>query len=352
MYLKIQTWFPYNVQIYINGREYLSKLYDKNDIDFTMFNNSFSFLSNFDKAQKIADEVLNQKISSSFDGMIKKINPHTKNIEETMNHTYYWCIEACEYATDITFKTRKDLESFYKKLVETSFYSFNSEDIYSFFGRNIKHMCKYTGDIVSDLRNRYQGYRIKFKTRSNQIKMYDKANSLRIEVTINDPKEFKILKYDEDSGEIKKWVPMGKSISNLYRYAEISKAIINRFINALPEFELSNIHLDDLKKISKAIEIKGRRYSCFNVFDETTLQLFKAISSGDFLINGFTNKDIRQLVYSCDEERIRNKTTRLLSKLKSHKLIKKVYKKNKYYLTDQGRYICSSLFSYVNYTLA
>ena len=29
MFLKIQTWFPYNVQIYINGREYLSKIFDK-----------------------------------------------------------------------------------------------------------------------------------------------------------------------------------------------------------------------------------------------------------------------------------------------------------------------------------
>ena len=32
MYLKIQTWFPYNVQIYINGREYLSKLLNKDNI--------------------------------------------------------------------------------------------------------------------------------------------------------------------------------------------------------------------------------------------------------------------------------------------------------------------------------
>ena len=42
MYLKIQTWFPYNVQIYINGREYLSKLLDKNNIKYEMYNNSFS----------------------------------------------------------------------------------------------------------------------------------------------------------------------------------------------------------------------------------------------------------------------------------------------------------------------
>lgn len=55
MYLKIQTWFPYNVQIYINGREYLSKLLDKNNIKYEMYNNSFSYIEDFSKAQELAD---------------------------------------------------------------------------------------------------------------------------------------------------------------------------------------------------------------------------------------------------------------------------------------------------------
>ena len=80
MYLKIQTWFPYNVQIYINGREYLSKILDKNNIKYEMYNNSFSYIENFDKAQELANNILNQKISDSFDGLIKDINPLLPNI--------------------------------------------------------------------------------------------------------------------------------------------------------------------------------------------------------------------------------------------------------------------------------
>ena len=55
MFLKIQTWFPYNVQIYINGREYLSKLLDKNNIKYEMYNNSFSYIKDFNKAQELAN---------------------------------------------------------------------------------------------------------------------------------------------------------------------------------------------------------------------------------------------------------------------------------------------------------
>ena len=71
--------------------------------------------------------------------------------------------------------------------------------------------------------------------KSNSIKMYDKFSCLRIEMTINDPKEFKIYKdvNHRDGITSKRWVPMGKSISILYRYTEISKAVNRRFLDSL-----------------------------------------------------------------------------------------------------------------------
>lgn len=353
MYLKIQTWFPYNVQIYINGREYLSKILDKNNIRYDMYNNSFSYIEDFDKAQKLADNILNQKISDSFDGLVEKINVHLPKIKEIFSHSYYWCIDQCEFATDINFKSRNDLNLFYKTLVETTYFTFSSEDIYSFFGRNISRIHNFSkGEIVSDLRHRYQGYRIKFKINNNQIKMYDKGNNLRIEVTINNPKDFKVLKIEEnnETGEIeetKKWVPMGKSIANLYRYVEISKNITKRYIEALPDINIKEVPLNDIKKISSKKVINNRSYSSFNILSENTLNLFSEISKGEYLINGFNNKMIRKNIFiNSENQSIINKTTRLLSKLRAHGIIKKVASKNKYYLTTDGRKIINSILIY------
>ena len=338
MYLKIQTWFPYNVQIYINGREYLSKLLDKNNIKYEMYNNSFSYIEDFSKAQELADDILNKKISDSFDGLIKQINIHLPKIEKIFSHSYYWCIDQCEFATDINFKSRDDLSLFYKTLVETAYFTFSSEDIYSFFGRNVSRIYKFSkGEIVSDLRNRYQGYRIKFKINNNQIKMYDKGNNLRIEVTINNPKDFKVLKEKEKIIEHKTlekekvWVPMGKSISNLYRYVEISKSIT---------------------KLSSSITINNRKYTGFNILEKDTLKIFSIISKGEYLINGFSNKSIRNQYFEGDiTSKEINKLTRLLSKLKAHGIIKKVARKNKYYLTTKGRKITNSILIYTRKTL-
>lgn len=359
MYLKIQTWFPYNVQIYINGREYCSKLFDKKSIKYEMYNNSFSYIDDFEKAQKIANSILNQKISDSFDGLVSNINNHLPNIEKIFSHSYYWCIDQCEFATDINFKSRNDLSLFYKTLVETSYFTFSSEDIYSFFGRNVSRIHTFTnGEIVSDLRHRYQGYRIKFKINNNQIKMYDKGNNLRIEVTINNPKDFKVLKtiQNDETGEItetKEWIPMGKSIVNLYRYVEISKNITKRYIDALPEIDIENkVPISDIKKLSSSIIVNERKYTGFNILSEDTTNLLSLISSGEYLINGFSNKMIRTKYFNNNiTQKDINKMTRLLSKLKAHGIIKKVARKNKYYLTTKGRKITNSILVYTRKNL-
>jgi len=355
MFLKIQTWFPYNVQIYMNGREYMSKLLSKNNIPYEMYNNSFSYLGDFSKAQELADSILDKKISDSFDGMIKKINCLLPAIEEIFSHSYYWCIDQCEFATDINFKSREDLSIFYKTLVETSFFTFSSNDIYSFFGRRLDRIHTFTkGEIVSDLRHRYQGYRIKFKINSNQVKMYDKGNNLRIEVTINNPKEFKILKTKEamEGGKIvqtKKWVPMGKSVANLYRYIEISRAITKRYIEALPAIGTDKVPIKDIESISVSKVINGRKYSGFNLLSKEIISLFRAIGSGDFIINGFDNKTIRSRVYEySDRPKTINKTTRMFSKLIAHGIIKKVPRKNRYYLTARGRCITNAVLLFIN----
>ena len=186
--------------------------------------------------------------------------------------------------------------------------------------------------------------------------MYDKGNNLRIEVTINNPRDFKILKNetDEETGEVvgRKWVPMGKSIANLYRYVEICKAITNRFINALPAVDADRLPVKAVAGISSRKEVGGRPYSAFNVLNAETLDLFAALSDGAYVISGFDNKLLRRKLFVDSESKSAiNKTTRTIGKLRAHGLIKKVPKKHRYYVTAGGRKIIDSILLYTNRTL-
>jgi len=85
--------------------------------------------------------------------------------------------------------------------------------------------------------------------------MYDKGNNLRIEVTINNPKDFKIPKVKEkvQDGEIvqsTEWVPMGKSIANLYRYVEISSSITKRYLSAIPDIPMDKVPEKEVLSVS------------------------------------------------------------------------------------------------------
>ena len=146
-------------------------------------------------------------------------------------------------------------------------------------------------------------------------KMYNKGNNLQIEVTINNPKDFKILKTKEkvQEGKIiqtKEWVPMRKSIANLYRYVEISKAITKRYLAAMPEVDTDKVPEKEIMDVSAPKERNGRRYSGFNLLSRETITVLSAIASGDFILNGFDNKSIRRRVYeNSDTPQTINKTT-------------------------------------------
>ena len=53
MYFKVQTWFPFNVQLYINGREYICTQLDKEGIKYERYNNSLVDIDNIERAQEI-----------------------------------------------------------------------------------------------------------------------------------------------------------------------------------------------------------------------------------------------------------------------------------------------------------
>ena len=346
MHVKIQTWFPFLIQVYINGREMMKHTFDENGIKYKMHDNSFIEISDISKAQELVDKFDSKKLCRQLDYFANKINPYLNIVKDTFNHEYFWCIDQCEYATDVMFKSREALEDIYPSLVEHAFYDFKCTDVFSFLGRKLH--SKFQGEVVSDYRKRSEGWRIKHRMKSNSIKMYDKHSVLRIEMTINDPKEFKVYKKVEHKNGTTsmKWSPMGKSISNMYRYAEVSRAANFKYLEALKGIIPKKSVEAEINAVCRKKIIKDKSFSGFNVWEEKTFELFTELSNGSYLIRGFTNQDIRRSLYpkkQADLKVNRNRTTRLFAKLRAHGLIKKVPHSFRYYLTEKGRRIFSAL---------
>ena len=71
MHVKIQTWFPFMVQVYINGREMMKNVFDENNITYTMYDNSFLSIDENEKAQQLADQFNSKKLCR----MGRKLDP-------------------------------------------------------------------------------------------------------------------------------------------------------------------------------------------------------------------------------------------------------------------------------------
>lgn len=91
------------------------------------------------------------------------------------------------------------------------------------------------GEVMSSLKHRPEGVRLKHQASGNSIKLYDKQGSvLRVETTLNQPHQFRVYRASERDPEGKKrWQVLRKGVGDLHRRAELCEASNERYLEAL-----------------------------------------------------------------------------------------------------------------------
>lgn len=343
MHVRVQTWAPYSIQVYINGREQLCRQLEEKGIPFQRSDNKILCVEKPDVLTDLCESFYHTQWAKVLQSKALLVNPLLPDIAEARFGEYYWVIDQAEFATDILFHSRDELEKILDDLLTTSVIGFDAQDVMHFLGRKPHHA--FTGEIVIDHKKRHQGRRIKFRLKRNSIKIYDHLNVLRIETTINNPAEFKVLRpvdgeHEGESGD--RWCPMRKGVSNFWRYVQVAKAANARLINALANAPLKSDATESLDGICRSHEVAGRHVAAFNPLLPDTITLFTSALSGEFTINGFRNHDLQQKMYSSPpsskKEAVRRtqRTSRLIAKLRGHHLIAKVKNARLYRVTTHG----------------
>lgn len=348
MFMKIQTWFPFTVQVYLNGREMMKHIFAENGITYECYDNSFTEISDIKKAQELANKFDSAKLSRHLNGIAAAINPYLSTVSKTFGQGYYWCVDQCEYATDIMFKKRSFLEDIYPSLVGHAFYDLTCTDVFTFMGRKLSP--QFQGEAVSDYKKRPIGCRVKFKMKSNSIKMYDKSSVLRVETTINNPREFKVLGtvHHKDGTESLEWKPMGKTIANLYRYAAISESCNGRFLDAMQNIVPVRSALEKIDKVCSRKTVNGRTIPAINVWSPDFVRIMETVCDGKYILTGFRNKDVRNAFFPDikDQTKCAAKTSREFNQLRQQGLIRKIPRTKKYQVTNNGRSIMGPLIEF------
>ena len=352
MSVRLQTWAPYEVQIALNGREWLKRLLDKSGVKYVLEGNKFLDIEDYGFAQRLLDSQLDARWVGMLSGFLPGVFPSMKALlGDEMSYT--WTLWQSEWAKDYIFHDPRVLSSHMNQMLRYAFITGTSDRVLRYMGRPVKangqpHWAA-DPELISRVGLWHDGARIRHWVDKNSLKMYNEHNVLRFEFTMNDPTRFLIHRTVEGGdSDKKKFLPMRKGIADIPVRTQICSSRINNFTEHVATFEEDLSVGEILSKVTKPIVLNGKRYRGLDVTGKD-LALLRAVSDPRFFADAITNRHLQEALEKSlwanglVGRGLSSRISRHLRLLREHGLIKKLPKQHRYTLTAKGRLLATAL---------
>jgi hypothetical protein len=352
MNARIQTWFPFPIQICLNGREWLGRHMDRKGIKYAASDNCFPWIEDWAKAQRLMDQQLRTKWPKELDPIARQLNPVHGEIFANYPVSYYWTTYQSEWAIDVVFRKAAELRRLYPRLVHHGMTTFASADVMRYLGKrtrlNGEVPNNFSGEVMSNLKEREEGIRIKHSVNGNSVKLYDKAfttagSVLRAETTIQNGSDFRVYRPKEgDPDGPKDWRPMRRGIADIHRLADLSEKATERYLDAFAAVDDDTTLEELIARLQKHTIWRGHRVRGLRPFADDS-SLLAAVTRSEFAISGFRNRDLQPFFFPSPPKTLREARrrsawiTRKLRLLRAHGLITKIAGTHRYQLTPSAR---------------
>ena len=340
MHVRLQTWFPFAIQVCINGREWLGQKMRRAGMVFQQQDNCFTQIADIRKAQRWMDQFQNRRWAGWLDRWAQRVMPWLTSPEGSKLRGYYWTSRQAEFATDVMFRDAESLDRIYPTLLRHAMEHFRSPQVLRFLGRR----CIVQGESKTRMEKRREGVCVKHFLQENWIKMYNKQGSvLRIETTINNPRRFRVWRRVTRRGKkVKLWATLRKGIADFRRRGEICLAANRRYLQALSFAVLPVTAHRTLDPVSKPCVRQGRRYRALRPISPEDSQKLVLLQDGRFVIEGVRNRDLQPdwpdpAPNDPEGKRTAGRITRWLRLLTAHGLLTKIPHTQCYRLTLKGQ---------------
>ena len=350
MFVRVQTWFPWRIQVYVNGHDYVARQLLKRGIEFEQRDNAFLSIAEPQVAQRLADQFAGLHWESILNGFARQFNPLLTHSWLKDRH-YSWVVDQAEISTDVLFTEQSVLSALYPRWLDHAVVNYRASDIMSFLGRRCTP--HFDGEVLTSCqKQRWPGARIKHQVANNWLKMYDKfGRVLRVETVINCPKGFKtpdtVL---TPAGRQVVWKRLGKAIKNFRRYYEIGCSANLRYLDALAPVQDHRSSYQQVGELVESQEKDGRRYAGFNVAKVTDIEFIAAVTAGEHHLRGFKTEDIRHRLHGeCRDRHQRRRQaqaiSRRLKRLHVRGLIAKIPRSHRWKTSAQGQRLLPKIIS-------
>ena len=352
MSIRLQTWAPYEIQIAMNGREWLKRSLDKAGVKYVLDGNKFLDIEDYEYAQQLLDSQLDTRWIGMLSSFLPDVFPSMGALLGN-EMSYTWTLWQSEWARDYIFHDPQILSSHMNQMLRYAFITGTSDRVLRYMGKpvlaNGQPHWKSDPELATRIALWYDGARIRHWVDKNSLKMYNEHNVLRFEFTMNDPKRFWIYRsVDGGDKEIKKFLPMRKGIADIPVRTQICSSRINNFTDHVATFEEDCSVAEILSKVTSPVLSKGKRYRGLDVTGKD-LQLLRAVSDPKFFADAITNKQLQAMLgisrwsNGLVGRGLSSRISRHLRLLREHGLIKKLPKQHRYVLTAKGRLLSTAL---------
>jgi hypothetical protein len=358
-YARVQTWFPFTIQIGLNGREWLARQLDASGLSYRRQDNCITWVEDVPRAAALLEAQLRVNWPKLLGQLGSWVHPSHPELLGKCRLDYYWSLKQSEWASDVLFEKPSELQRRYGAWLRFALTRYSSVDVLRFLGRKLPASGgvhgKYADEVLSDLGRRVDGVRIKHRAGENSIKMYDKAGGrvLRVETTINDPSAFKVYRAKEnDPGGEKDWRALRSGVADVHRRAAVSQAANERYLEGLAGVDHTTSMKDMVEPLGRRVTEPGpggRKLRGLNPLIGEDAALLELIGRAEYVLNGLRNRDVVAGLYpkpapdAAEKKRRSARVSRQLRLLRAHGLLKKVPKTHRYQVTERGRLILTAL---------
>ena len=361
MSIRLQTWAPYEIQIALNGRQWLRRLLDKASVKYVLDGNKFLAIEDYELAQRLLNSQLDTRWCEMLSGFVPAVFPSMEVLLDK-GISYTWTLWQSEWAKDYIFRNPQELNVHMGHLLRHAFITGTSDRVLRYMGHPVRENGQphwsANPEIMSRVNQWYDGARLRHWVGKNSLKFYNEQNVLRFEFTMNDPAKFRIHRTVEgsSSGE-KHFLPMRKGISDIAVRTQVCSSRIKNLTEQVAALEEDISVGELLEKVTQPVVSKGKRFRSLDVTGKD-LALLRVVSDPKFNVDAITNKHLQTALAGSSwanglsGRSLSAKISRHLRLLREHGLIKKLPNQHKYILTDKGRLLTTALGQFLGANVA
>jgi len=322
-FIKVGTYFPFPLKIWVNGHEYAKTRCAAEGVDFTALSNGFASCADPEALQGICDRLGPGTINVFFARWAHRL---PLPLDETDHDAGYWwklSMRQIETSRTLVFDDPRRARRFFEALITDNLDLGRPEQVEIIFARRITRRTP--GTFSTRILHTGDQVMLNVDFRRSRVKQYLKdGRALRIETVINDPADLGCL----------------RGLEHLEELQAAARAVNRRVLDAEHVGQGSGVFESPaFARISQpTVTDDGRRAPALRFGDPRAQALAGALANLCFAVTGITNKSLRALMTGLLGERYSpNQASYDLARLTSNALITRRPHANIYDLTPDGR---------------